>query len=138
MLILIETMSSQLTSLIPMLDGSNYTEWSKKMRAYLQSQGVWRYTNGNIPRISFANADQPTPAERKANVKWFSEDDKANGAIQLRVAPSLSEHFGNTSQATWNNLKTACGTPGAAAIFGDFRSAITLRISGLKHPLPEI
>ena len=34
-------MSSALTNLIPILDGSNYQQWAPPMRNFLKSQGQW-------------------------------------------------------------------------------------------------
>src|ERR1700752_2765101 len=42
------TMSQQLTSLVPVLDGSNYGLWSQAVKAYLMSLGLWGYVTGNI------------------------------------------------------------------------------------------
>jgi hypothetical protein len=36
-------MSSQLATLVPVFDGTNYLVWSRAMKAYLQSQGVMTY-----------------------------------------------------------------------------------------------
>src|SRR6266436_1124125 len=41
-------MSSQLTSLVSSFDGSNYGLWSKSMKAFLMSQGLWAYVDGTI------------------------------------------------------------------------------------------
>src|SRR6267378_1746919 len=42
------TMSSQLTTLVQTFDGSNYQLWSKAMKAWLQSQGLWGFVDGTI------------------------------------------------------------------------------------------
>ncbi|KAI0054309.1 hypothetical protein BV25DRAFT_1922811 [Artomyces pyxidatus] len=34
-------MSNTMTSLVPVLDGSNYQTWSDAMEAYLMAQGTW-------------------------------------------------------------------------------------------------
>jgi hypothetical protein len=34
-------MSSALTNLVPVLDGSNYQQWAPPMRNFLKSQGQW-------------------------------------------------------------------------------------------------
>jgi hypothetical protein len=37
-------MSSQLATLVPVFDRTNYLVWSRAMKAYLQSQGLFGYT----------------------------------------------------------------------------------------------
>ena len=33
--------SNSLTTLVPILDGTNYRRWAELMKAYLQQQGSW-------------------------------------------------------------------------------------------------
>jgi hypothetical protein len=40
-----QQMSSQITQLVPVLDGSNYGMWAKSMKAYLMSLGLWSFAN---------------------------------------------------------------------------------------------
>ena len=39
-------MSSTLDRLVPVLDGTNYREWSTMMEAYLQTQELWEVVSG--------------------------------------------------------------------------------------------
>jgi hypothetical protein len=39
-------MSSQLTTFVPVLDGTNYQQWASQMQSYLMSQGQWKCTRG--------------------------------------------------------------------------------------------
>jgi hypothetical protein len=39
-------MSSQLTSLVAVFDGQNYSNWSKAMHAFLMAQGLWGFADG--------------------------------------------------------------------------------------------
>jgi len=43
-------MSSQLTTLVQTFDGSNYQLWSKAMKAWLQSQGLWGFVDRTVVR----------------------------------------------------------------------------------------
>ena len=47
-------MSSQLTNLVPVLDGTNYQQWSTAMQSFLMSQGQWKCTKegADAPIIS--------------------------------------------------------------------------------------
>jgi hypothetical protein len=50
------TMSSNnATSLIPILDGTNYRQWAVVMKAFIMSTGLWAYTEGRIERESLPN-----------------------------------------------------------------------------------
>jgi gag-polypeptide of LTR copia-type len=41
-------MSNNVASLVPILDGANYGIWSKAMKAYLMSLGLWGYVDGTL------------------------------------------------------------------------------------------
>ena len=58
---------------VPILDGTNYREWSAQMRAYLRSVGYWLIVNGTTTALT-------DPAEL---AKWTLSDSMANGAIEL-------------------------------------------------------
>ena len=80
-------MSSQLTSLVPILDGSNYGLWSKAMKAYLMSIGLWGHASREIA--------SPAPAEDGTNhanlPEWTKRDQQAMGSILLHVTPSIQQ-----------------------------------------------
>ena len=44
-------MSSTLTSLVPILDGTNYQQWAAQMQLYLMSQGQWKATTDSAPTL---------------------------------------------------------------------------------------
>jgi hypothetical protein len=44
-----EKMSSQLTSLVPVLDGPNFQRWAPAMRSFLMAQGQWRLMKKGKP-----------------------------------------------------------------------------------------
>jgi hypothetical protein len=101
-------MSSQLATLVPVFDGTNYLVWSRAMKAYLQSQGLFGYTDGSltipvsisavtaspavpatastpaIAAVAAVTAYDPTPAEI---LSWKKSNDMAMGAIILRLSP---------------------------------------------------
>jgi hypothetical protein len=39
-------------SLVPILDGTNYRQWSVAMKAFIMSTGLWAYVDGCIDRES--------------------------------------------------------------------------------------
>ena len=55
-------MSSQLTSLVPIFDGSNWSIWSKVMTAFFMWQGLWVYVAGTIPVPVVAARPPPVTA----------------------------------------------------------------------------
>ena len=130
---------------ILMLDGSNYLEWEKIMSAYLRSKGLWQITSGGDVR--------PTPLDPTADPKpsaaniaecnkeiadWDKENDKALGLIQMKCTINLSTYDESTSCSTWNGLKKAFATPTATAVFNDFQKLLAIKVSGNKHPGPEM
>ena len=40
------------TSLVPILDGTNYRQWAVAIKAFIMSTGLWAYTEGRIERES--------------------------------------------------------------------------------------
>ena len=74
------TMSSQLTLLVQTFNGSNYQLWSKAMKAWLQSQGLWGFVDGMIahpadPVAGAANAEIATA--EAAIAAWVRSNDMA-------------------------------------------------------------
>ena len=47
-------MSNALTTLVPILDGTNYCEWSKAMHAYLMSMDLWEFANGDESELTIS------------------------------------------------------------------------------------
>jgi hypothetical protein len=105
-------MSSQLATLVPIFDGTNFLVWSRAMKAYLQSQGLFGYTDGSITipvsmpavaaspavaatsstlaidAITAVPAYDPTPAEI---LSWKKLNDMAMGAMILCLSPSIQQ-----------------------------------------------
>ena len=142
----ISYMSSKSTEdRIMMLDGSNYLEWEKIMSAYLRSKGLWQITSGGDVRPTPLDPTaDPKPsaaniAERNKEIAdWDKENDKALGLIQMKRTINLSTYDESTSCSTWNGLKKAFATPTATAVFNDFQKLLAIKVSGNKHPGPEM
>ena len=64
---------------VPILDGTNYREWSAQMRAYLRSVGLWLIVSGTTT----------APTDPVELQKWTLSDSMANGAIELRTSINL-------------------------------------------------
>src|SRR6204780_4501629 len=150
----ISKMSGSLDKLVPILDGTNYRDWEVTMSSYLMTQDLWDLVSIDPPaepKHSYAMEGTgdtarrvrvpPTEAELaeyKTELNAFKkEDNKALGAIVLRLATHLRHHRGDTARITWENLKGQFGATSVSASFADFKNAISLKLSG-GNPIPEI
>ncbi len=90
-------MSSQLTSLVPVFDGSNWSTWSKAMTAFFMLQGLWGYVTGTIAIPVIAAGPPPVTATNIA--LWNKNDEMARGNLTLRLSPAIQQAVtSNTSQ----------------------------------------
>ena len=90
-------MSSQLTNLVPMLDGTNYQQWSAAMQSFLMSQGQWKCTKPGAvaPGVTAAEAEAEAEGEPSTSVtattgkedlaSWNEDAEKALGNIRLSL-----------------------------------------------------
>jgi len=116
-------MSSLLNQLVTLFDGKNYHTWSVQMQVFLQMLELWEVTGGNkrMPRELLAtrcttgtgvNATItiiPVPAAEMAQYHvaydaWNKADNKADGALTLRLAPHLWQYRRFTARSTWLKL----------------------------------
>ncbi len=90
-------MSSQLTSLVPVFDGSNWSTWFKAMTAFFMSQGLWGYVAGTITVPVITTGPPPVTAADIA--LWNKNDEMARGNLTLHLSPAIQQAVtGNTSQ----------------------------------------
>jgi hypothetical protein len=135
-------MSNSLERLVPVLDGTNYHDWQVLMQSFLQMQDLWEVVGGNhrMPAAlaQGATASQ-TAAYNQAYARWNSIDNKAIGAITLRITASLRHYHGtnDTSRTFWNNLQTAFGTASMPAVYADFKQVLNIKLSG-GNPIPDL
>jgi transposase InsO family protein len=126
-----ERMSSQLTNFVPVLDGSNYGLWSKAMKAFLQSQGLWGYAEG-----TFAT---PLATDVDARAAWDKANGMTIGNIVLRLSPALQQFAESYNDASdiWTQLQTRYGAASVPSIYKDFKEAISTRFPANQHPAPQ-
>src|SRR6202012_1266898 len=137
-------MSSQLTSLITLFDGSNWGIWSRTMKAFLMLQGLWGYVHGTITLLAIT-ADPnivPQVADHTAQVAavtaWNKADDQALGSIILHLKPEIQQHATQvTSAAVWDALELRYGAATVPSIYKDFKEAISIRINPNQHPAAQ-
>ncbi len=129
-------MSSQLTSLVPIFDGSNWSTWSKAMTTFFMSQGLWGYVAGTIPVPVIAPGPPPVTATNVA--LWNKNDEMARGNLTLRLSPVVQQAVtGNTSQILWDTIKDQYGAVSMPCIYKDFKEAISICFNPNQHPTPQ-
>ena len=106
-------MSSQLTNLVPVLDGTNYQQWVAAMQSFLMSQGQWKCVkdSANVP-AEIKVEDSITNAGDIAS--WLEDAEKAMGNIRLRLHHTIGYQFNSEENpaALWQTLKKKYGVPG--------------------------
>src|SRR6266702_4173464 len=129
-------MSSQLTSLVPIFDGSNWSTWSKVMTAFFMSQGLWGYVAGTIPVPVIAAGPPPVTAVDVA--LWNKNDEMARGNLTLCLSPAIQQAVtSNTSQILWDAIKDRYGAVSMPRIYKDFKEAISICFNPNQHPMPQ-
>ncbi len=130
-------MSSQLTSLVPIFDGSNWSTWSKAMTAFFMSQGLWGYVAGTIT-VPVINATAMPPVTAADVALWNKNDEMARGNLTLHLSPAVQQAVtGNTSQILWDAIKDRYGAVSMPRIYKDFKEAISIRFNPNQHPTPQ-
>ena len=81
-----QQMSSQLTSFVPVLDGTNYQQWASAMQSYLMSQGQWKCVKpgATVPvlKTEATSEDKVTGTQEDIDA-WHEDEEKALGNIRL-------------------------------------------------------
>ena len=106
-------MSSSLTILVPVLDGTNFQEWASKMKSFLMSQGQWKcvkkpFQPSFAPKASSSKksgedpTDVPVPDDNdndKAREAYEELNDKAVGNIRLWLHHTIGYQFNDVDLA---------------------------------------
>ena len=147
-------MSSSLTTLVPVLSGPNYQQWSTAMKSFLMSQGQWRVLSRPCPRDISVDKnrntlesdkmpkDEDLEANREKIEDWEDSNQKAVGNIMLRLAPQIQ---GNLMAETmdgasllWDHLEKQYGKPGIIATYLEFKVAMDIKINDQDDPTVAI
>ena len=117
-------MSSQLTNLVPILDGTNYQQWVATMQSFLVSQGQWKCVKEGAdipPKIKVEDSVTNT-AEI---VSWLEDAEKAMGNICLCLHHTIGYQFkSEENPATlWKTLKKKYGVPGISSAFKGLKAS---------------
>ena len=127
-------MSSQLTSLVPIFDGTNYQQWVSAMQSFLMSQGQWKCIKpgATVPKVSTREVPITSPKGKEAETEvetetitdvsqsdvdnWLEDAEKALGNIRLRLHHTIGYQFNDVENPAflWKELKEKYGDPGVA------------------------
>jgi hypothetical protein len=85
------------TSLVPILDRTNYSQWAAAMKALIQSTRMWAYVQGKVTREYFSKDEaeyEVLPMIHKAkiltSITGFEKNDgMVLGQIMLRLLPMV-------------------------------------------------
>jgi hypothetical protein len=122
-------MSSALTSLVPVLSGDNFTEWTDNIEPFLMSQGLWYVITQT----------KPAPGE-DGELDWANDNLKAMGNMRLRMTPAVKSKVKDlpTALKIWDKLKEQYGKPGVSAVFTEFKRAMRATVPPNAHPASAI
>jgi hypothetical protein len=136
--------SNNTTSLVPILDGTNYRQWAVAMKAFIMSTGLWAYVEGYVDREEFPDKKEDlvklSDARKEeihiAQRAWDKDDNMVIGQIILRLAPTVQQNHTTyvTSFSLWRALKDSYGKATASTVFKDFKDCLNARISLTADP----
>ena len=142
-------MSSQLTSLVPVLDGTNYQQWAAAMQSYLMSQGQWRCTKSGAanPGITWVTktdeagkSDTKMEYNEEVGLPFEELSEKALGNIRLRLHPTIGYQYNGSTDPCqlWETLKEKYGVPGMSKAFIEFKGLMETVIPNGSDPSPAL
>jgi hypothetical protein len=140
--------SNNATSLVPILDGTNYRQWAVSMKALIMSTGMWAYVKGSIERESLPAKKEELEKLSKtrrdeictAQAAWDKDDGMVIGQIMLRLSPMVQQNHTTfyTSYLLWNTLEFFYRKAIASTVFKDFKDCLTACISTTTDPTQHL
>jgi hypothetical protein len=132
-------MSSTLEHFVLYLDGPNFQQWKRQMRAFLQSQDFWVIVSSTILRPVPAIAAQPTPEENAAMHQWDTMASRALGNIVLRLtAPVYQKVEQMNALDAWTELQCLYGKVSPSQVFEYFKKSVLFQLDTTKPICPQI
>ena len=142
-------MSSNLTSLVPVLDGTNYQDWAAAMQSFLQSQGQRKVISRPGPSPVYKEGETEKDGTPKAGVvatnvdsieDWNDTDDRALGDIRLRLNSNIRQLLKDMDLAVtlWEQIKEKYGKPGLGQAFIEFKATMNTSIPPNQDPAPSL
>ena len=134
-----QKMSSQLTNLVPIFDGTNYQQWTAAMQSFLMLQGQWKCIKdgADVP----AEVKVEGSVTNAADIASYLEDaEKVIGNIRLRLHHTIGYQFNSEENpaALWQTLKKKYGVPGISGTFKEFKGIMDTQIPNNSNPSPAI
>jgi hypothetical protein len=132
-------MSSQLTSLVPVMDGTNYQQWAASMQSFLMSQGQWKCTKPNALAPNLKSTDDEITNQSEVD-DWNETAEKALGNIRLRLHYTIGYQYNDVylPSALWGALATKYGAPGFSGAYLEFKGAMDTVIPNGSDPSPAL
>ena len=134
-------MSSQLTNLVPVLDGTNYQQWASAMQSFLMSQGQWKCVKTDAAPPTIREETKAEAAITSSNVAaWLEDAEKVMGNIRLHLHHTIGYQFNALEKPTelWAQLKAKYGSPGLTRAFIEFKSVMDTVIPNGSDPSPAL
>jgi len=136
-------MTSTLSTFVPVLDGTNYQQWSAQMKSYLMAQGQWAVIKSSRPTPSTVTTrgdgetvEDITVTDMKDVLEFNEKNSKALGNIRLRLHHTIAYQWNDEESAAtlWNALSEKYGKPGLPKAFLEFKGAMETHIPNNTNP----
>lgn len=133
----VDSMSNQLTTLVPVFDGSNWLPFAEAIEAYLMAQGQWYTVSEDTPSVPATDADD---ADKSYYRQWKEDNLRAMGNIRLRCSPAIAQQIKGktTAKEIYETLKSEFDKTGMASIFAEFKAALDISIPASQSPVLAI
>ena len=101
-MIFTDPMSSSLTSLVPVLDGTNYQQWASAMKSFLLSQGQWRVISKPAPVFEATTTAASTSTSGKK--KDAEEDEPVEELMVTTDNQEVIDEFEDLNDKAVSNI----------------------------------
>src|SRR5580692_37763 len=95
---------------IPTLDGTNYLDWKRMVKAYLSTLQIWTIISSIWEDTPATMADgSANPMYAIDHQKWETAKESLHGVLTMTFSPILQDEIANMDGIeAWNHLETAC------------------------------
>lgn len=140
-------MSSALTQLVPVFDGSSWQAWADALEAFLMSQSLWTCVSEAAveePTAPAADAEEAVrdayDTAKTAYDAWKKSNVQAMGTIRLRLTPSVAQRVRSkaTAKEMWDQLKEDFGAMSVGQLYHELKAALDLRLPTNSDPSAAI
>ena len=141
------TMTSTLSTFMPVLDRTNYQQWSGMMKSYLMAQGQWAVIKTSKPTptsITTCGEGEDikdiTITDMKEVIEFDEKNSKALGNIRLHLHYTIVYQYNDEDSTAelWDALSEKYGKPGLPSAFLEFKGAMNVTIPNNGDPSPAL